>query len=163
DTTPKPPSEQVKWGDWLRFTNATVIGGQLIVTSPWKPSANLSQRAQDSVIQNALKGNARLMIKRAPGGFQKVVQLDTPNAKVPLLRLLQPGLQNRLLEISSLNLTAYPFRPPSAKVRDLKGIIPFNNDSAWWKGAYAELPKSKATGDGIYNFDNGDFTLSLHG
>ena len=23
--------EQVKWGDWLRFTNATVIGGQLIV------------------------------------------------------------------------------------------------------------------------------------
>jgi translocation and assembly module TamB len=163
DTTPKPPSKQVKWGDWLRFTNATVIGGQLIVTSPWKPSSRLSQRAQDSVVRNALKGDSRLLIKRVPGGFQKIVQLDTVNAKIPLLRLSQPGIKNRLVEISSLNMTAYPFRPPAAKVRDLKGIIPFNNDSAWWKGAYAELPKSRATGDGIYNFDNGDLTLTLHG
>src|SRR5262249_52348496 len=62
-----------------------------------------------------------------------------------------------------LNMTAYPFRPPAAKVRDLKGIVSFNNDSAWWKGAYAELPRSKASGDGVYNFDNGDLALSLHG
>ena len=51
-------------------------------------------------------------------------------------------------------MTAYPFRPPAAKVRDLKGIFPFNNDSIWWKAAYAALPKSKVNGDGSYNFDS---------
>src|SRR5262249_34226926 len=53
DTIPKPASQQVKWGDWLRFTNATVIQGQLIVKSPWRPSSRLAPRAQDSVVRNA--------------------------------------------------------------------------------------------------------------
>ncbi|MGH9885875.1 MAG: hypothetical protein ACREBE_10120, partial [bacterium] len=102
------------------------------------------------------------MIKRVAGGFQKVVQLDSLTAAIPLLRLSQPGLKNRLLEVSSLHTIAYPFRPPAAIVRDLKGSFPFNNDSVWWKGAYGALTATKATGDGIYAFSTGDMTLSLH-
>ncbi len=161
DTTPKPASEQVKWGDWLRFTNASIIGGQLIVSSPWHPNRGLSARARDSAITEALRGGGRLLIRRAPGGFQKIVQLDTVNATVPLLRLSQPGVKNRLLEVSAATMTAYPFRPPAAKVRDLKGIFPFNNDSIWWKAAYAAFPKSKVNGDGIYNFQSGDLALTM--
>ncbi len=163
DTTPKPASQQVKWGDWLRFTNARVVGGQLIVRAPWHPNASLSARARDSAIQTALHGGGRLLIQRAPGGFQKIVQLDSVIAAIPLLRLSQPGIKNRLLEVASLRMTAYPFRPPAAKVRDLKGIFPFNNDSVWWKAAYAEMPNSKASGDGVYDFDSGDLTLDVHG
>src|SRR5262249_28878685 len=74
DTTPKPASEQVKWGDWLRFTNGTVVQGQLIVSSPWNPGRHLSASARDSLIRDALRGGGRLMVKRAPGGFQKIVQ-----------------------------------------------------------------------------------------
>lgn len=162
DTTPKPASEQTGWGDWLRFTNATVEGGQLIVRTPWRPSERLGPAAQDSAIREALAGGGRLMIQRAPGGYQKTIQLDSIWANIPMLRLSEPGMPNRLLEVAALRMQAYPFRPPAAEVRDLKGSFPFNNDSIWWKGAYAELPASKATGDGSYVFSSGDMTVAMH-
>jgi translocation and assembly module TamB len=163
DTTPKPPSQQTQWGDWLRFTNAEVIGGQLIVRTPWKPSEALKTRAaRDSAIRDVLGGGSRLMVTRVPGGFQKTVQLDSVNAAVPLLRLSEPGLKDRLLQVSALSMKAFPFRPPAAEVRDLKGLFPFNNDSIWWKAAFVALPNSRATGDGSYAFDSGDMKLDLH-
>lgn len=164
DTTPKPPSQQTGWGDWLRFTNATVVNGQLIVRSPWHPSEGLKTKvARDSAIRDVLSGGSRLLVKSVPGGFQKTVQLDSVTASLPLLRLSQPGFKDRLLEVSSLTMKAFPFRPPAANVRDLKGLFPFNNDSVWWKGAYAALPASKASGDGAYDFATGDLRLTIHG
>jgi translocation and assembly module TamB len=162
DTTPKPASQQTGWGDWLRFTNATIEGGQLIVRTPWHPSERLGPTARDSAIREALAGGGRLMIQKANGGYQKIVQLDSIWANIPMLRLNEPGAKNRLLEVAALRMKAYPFRPPAADVRDLKGSFPFNNDSVWWKGAYAQLPESKATGDGSYVFDSGDMTMTLH-
>ncbi|MDB4878312.1 MAG: hypothetical protein JWM41_4758 [Gemmatimonadetes bacterium] len=162
DTTPHPPSQQNGWLDWIRFTNATVVGGQLIVRTPWSPSAKLNRQARDSVVREALAGGSRLMIRQVPGGFQKIVQLDSVTGKFPLLRLSEPGVKDRLLQVSALRMQAYPFRAPGATVRDLKGSFPFNNDSVWWKGAYAALPSSKATGDGSYVFSSGDMTMSVH-
>ncbi|HTE45612.1 MAG TPA: hypothetical protein VK636_10245, partial [Gemmatimonadaceae bacterium] len=162
DTTPKPAVQETKWGDWLRFTNATVVNGQLVVRAPWHPSERLSAAGQDSAIRNALAGKSRLMIARVPGGFQKTVQLDSVNAKIPLLRLSEPGRKDRLLEVASMSMIAFPFREPGAVVRDLKGIFPFNNDSVWWKGAYGTMPHSNASGNGRYAFGSGDLTLSLH-
>jgi hypothetical protein len=139
-----------------------MVNGQLIVRTPWKPSERLSVAARDSEIRDALGGGSRLMVQRVAGGFQKIVQLDSMTASVPLLRLSEPGYANRLAEISALSMVAYPFRPPGARVVDLKGVFPFNNDSVWWKGAYAEMPHSKASGDGSYVLSSGDLTLSVH-
>jgi Uncharacterized protein involved in outer membrane biogenesis len=162
DTTPKPATQQTSWGDWIRFTYAKMVNGQLIVRTPWKPSERLAPAARDSAIREALGGGSRLMVERVPGGFQKIVQLDSMTVAMPLLRLSEPGYPNRLAEVSSLSMVAYPFRPPGARVVDLKGVFPFNNDSVWWKGAYAALPNSKASGDGSYALSSGDLTLSLH-
>ncbi|HEY7393386.1 MAG TPA: translocation/assembly module TamB domain-containing protein [Gemmatimonadaceae bacterium] len=162
ETTPKPPSEQTEWGDWLRFTSGAIIGGQLIVRSPWKPSSILAPAARDSAIREAIQGRGRLLIQRVPGGFQKIVQLDSVTAAIPFLRLSEPGYEDRLLEVSAARMKAYPFRPPAAIVRDLKGVFPFNNDSIWWSRAYAAFPSSKVNGDGVYNFDSGDLALTLH-
>jgi len=163
DTTPKPASQQTGWFDWLRFTNASVVNGQLIVRSEWKPGEGLkTQAARDSAIRVALGGGSRLMISRVPGGFQKTVQLDSVTGTFPLLRLAEPGRKDRLLEVSSLRMDAFPFRAPGALVRDLKGTFPFNNDSIWWKGAYVALPQSRANGDGRYAFSSGDITLKVH-
>jgi len=162
DTTPKPPSQQTQWGDWIRFTTTKMVNGQLIVRTPWKPSEKLSAAGRDSAIREALGGGSRLMVQRVAGGFQKIVQFDSMTANLPLLRLSEPGAPNRLAEISSLSMVAFPFRPPGARVVDLKGVFPFNNDSVWWKGAYAALPNSKASGDGSYQLSSGDLTLSIH-
>jgi hypothetical protein len=161
DTTPKPPRQQTQWGDWLRFTDAKMVNGQVIVRTPWKPSEHLSTTGRDSAIREALGGGSRLMVERVAGGFQKIVQLDSITASLPLLRLSEPGA-NRLAEISALSMVAFPFRPPGARVVDLKGVFPFNNDSVWWKGAYAAMPNSKASGDGSYVLSSGDLTLSIH-
>src|ERR1044071_4817268 len=120
DTTPKPPSQQTQWGDWIRFTTTKMVNGQLIVRTPWKPSEKLSAAGRDSAIREALGGGSRLMVQRVAGGFQKVVQFDSMTANLPLLRLSEPGAPNRLAEISSLSMVAFPFRPPGARVVDLK-------------------------------------------
>src|SRR5215510_14306438 len=59
-------------------------------------------------------------------------------------------------------MNGYPIRPRAAIVRDLKGVFPFNNDSIWWRGAYAAFPSSKVNGNGVYSFDSGDLALTLH-
>jgi translocation and assembly module TamB len=162
DTTKKSSSHQPTWGDWIRFSNAKVLNGQLIVRTPWKPSKGLRPAAQDSVIREALAGKSRLMIEQVRGGYQKIVQLDSVNGTFPMLRLAEPGMKTRMLTVSSTTMIAYPFRPPAAIVRDLKGAFAFTNDSAWWKGAYVAMPASKASGDGVYEFDSGDLTMSVH-
>ncbi len=161
-TAPKPPNQPPSWGDWLRFTNATVVNGQLIVRTPWKPNANLSATQRDSAIRDVLGGGSRLMVQRAPGGFQKTIQLDSVTGTFPLVRLTDPNQKNRLLEVSALTMHAFPFRPPGAVITDLKGVFPFSNDSIWWKGVYAALPGTRAGGDGSYVFSTGDLSLSIH-
>jgi translocation and assembly module TamB len=162
DTTPQPPNQPPSWGDWIRFSNAKVVDGQLIVRTPWKPSQGLSAAARDSAIDEAVSGKSRLVIQQVPGGFQKTVQLDSVSGTFPLVRLAEPGMKSRLVEVSTLAMDAYPFRPPGAEVRDLKGAFAFDNDSAWWKGAYVALPQSKATGDGVYELSSGDLRMTIH-
>jgi autotransporter translocation and assembly factor TamB len=163
DTTPKPPSAQNGWTDRLRFTNVRVIEGNIVVRTPWHPSAQLGPAATDSAIQVALSGAGRPLIERVTGGFQKVIELKSVNGFAPLVRLSEPGYTNRLADIGTLRMEAFPFRPPAAEVRDFRGLLPFNDDSVWWRGVTVRLPKTVATGDGSYVFNSGDLTLQAHG
>jgi hypothetical protein len=163
DTTPKPPSQQLGWGDFVRFTDAKVVDGQLFVRTAWHPSEHLAPPARDSAIREVMSGRSRLMVERVPGGFEKIIALKSVTASIPLLRLAEPGYTNRLATVSSMQMLAYPFREPGAVVRDIKGVFPFNDDSVWWKGVYGELPSSKMSGDGSFVFNTGDLTLAMHG
>src|SRR4051812_14372096 len=162
DTTPKPPSAQNGWTDRLRFTNVRVIEGNLVVRTPWHPSSRLKPAAADSAIRVALSGNSRMMVERVSDGFQKKLQLDSVSGFLPLVRLSEPGFKNRVAEIASLTMKAYPFRPPAAEVRGFRGTLPFTDDSVWWRGVTARLPRSVVSGDGSYVFDSGDLTLRAH-
>jgi translocation and assembly module TamB len=161
-TKPSGPVDTMPgWGSWVKFTNATVIDGDVVVRSPWEPSSSLSARARDSVVSDALRGGSRLRIITVPGGHQKVVELARVNAKAPLVRIAEPQYKNRFVQVAALSMLAYPFRPPPAEVKALTGNFDFNDDSLWWKGAFARLPASNLHGDGVYNIGNGDMRLSL--
>ena len=149
------------WGDWVRFTNATVIGGDIVVRSPWSPRTGLSGRVRDSVVKDALGDGSRLKIIAVPGGYQKVIELSKVDATLPLVRIADPAFENRLIQVSGLRMVAYPFRPPPAEVRAMAGNFEFDDDSLWWKGVSARLPGSNVKGDGMYNIDNGDMRLAL--
>lgn len=168
DTT-KAPSTTPGFGSWIKLENVTVVDGDLVVKTPWSPGANLTAAARDSAIQVALGGKSRAMVVRAShssGGappYQKIVELRSMNARLPLLQLADPNAPNRIAELASLQMTALPFRPPAAVVTDMRGRFLFNNDSLWWKGVRAAMPGSRVSGDGSYAFSSGDMTLTLRG
>lgn len=161
-TKPTGPVDTLPgWGAWVRFTNVTVVDGNVVVRSPWSPRTGLSARVRDSVVKDALSDGSRLKIISVPGGYQKVIELAKVDATLPLVRIADPAFKNRFLQVSGLRMLAYPFRPPPAQVQALAGNFEFNDDSLWWKGAAVRLPKSNLKGDGTYNIDNGDMRLAL--
>jgi translocation and assembly module TamB len=157
------------FGSWIRFENVTVVDGDLVVRTPWSPGDKLSPAARDSAVRFALGGHGRTMVVQAAhayGGeppYQKVVELRSLNASLPMLRLADPDQKNRYAEVASLQMTALPFRPPAAVVTEMRGNFQFDNDSLWWKGVRASMPASHVSGDGSYAFSSGDMSLSVRG
>jgi hypothetical protein len=147
---------------WIVLHDVTLLDGHLIMRTPWKPDTSLSRAAQDSSIREALGGGTRLMVIRSDTGFQKVVELRDLTARLPLLRITQPGFHDRLVQIASLRTVALPFRPPAAIVHDMVGNLRFNNDSLWWTDIAAQLPASQVRGNGSYAFETGDMYLAAN-
>ncbi len=159
-STPRTPGDTTHgWGSWVTLTNVTVVDGFVTVRSPWLPRAGVSAHVRDSLIKDALSAGSRLYIAEVPGGYQKVVTLERVNAKAPLVRWADPDHATRYVKVASLNMDAFPFRPPAAKVTAMTGNFEFNDDSLWWKGAAVKLPASSLKGDGVYNLNNGDLKL----
>ena len=155
------PSNRRPGLPWLVFHDVTIADGHFIMRTPWSPDTTLSQAAQDSSAREALRGGSepRLMVTRAPGGYQKVVELRDLSAESPIIRIRQPGYTHRLARIASLEMEALPFRPPSATVTDMMGNLRFDNDSVWWHALAVEMPGSRLRGDGSYSFETGDLTI----
>ena len=149
------------WGSWVRFHNARIVDGDITVGSPWSPRTGLSKAVRDSVVRDALSDGSRLKIIEVPGGYLKVVALEHLNAVMPFVRIAEPGYKNRMATVSGLQMLAFPFRPPAARITALAGKFEFNDDSLWWKGAKVNMPASSMRGDGVYNISNGDMRLTL--
>ena len=168
DTTPQQ-STGPGIGSWIRLENVTVVDGDVVVRTPWSPGTSLGPAARDSAIREALGGHGRPMVVQAAhsyGGappYQKVVELRSLNASLPMLRLADPNEKNRYAQVASLQMVALPFRPPAAVVTDMKGNFNFNNDSLWWRGVRAALPASRVSGEGSYAFSSGDMMLTIRG
>ena len=47
-------------------------------------------------------------------------------------------------------MTAKPYRPPAAEVRDVKGTFLQTSDSVWWRDARLALPSTQAQMTGTY-------------
>jgi autotransporter translocation and assembly factor TamB len=162
DTVTHAGVKPTGWGTWIRFTNATVVGGDLIVRSPWDPG-NVAPAGRSDKIRAALGPEGRLKILQVANGYQKESSFHNINALFPLVRLEDPAYKTRLIDVAALKMIAEPFRPPVADVRGLTGTFNFTSDSIWWKGARASFPGTKASGDGRYYIGSGDLHLRLHG
>jgi autotransporter translocation and assembly factor TamB len=158
--TPEGP-EKTGWGTWVRFTDVTLVDGDLTVRSPWEPEASLTGAERSDVIRIALGPEGRLALEKVPTGYQKISRFHHINATVPLLRLAEPGYRTHRADVAALNMIAEPFRPPAAIVKSLIGRFDFTSDSVWWQNATARLPNSTLTGDGRYTIASDDMTLRL--
>lgn len=163
DTTTPTGTKKTGWGTWIRFSDVTVLDGDLTVRSPWNPDSHLSVADARDAVRRALGPEGRLNIVQVPRGYQKISTFHRINGLFPLVRLEDPAYRNRLIDVAALKMIAEPFRPPDADVRGLTGTFEFTGDSVWWKGARASLPKTRITGDGRYYIYNGDLHLRLRG
>ena len=162
DTVTRTGVKKTGWGTWIRFSNVTVVDGDLTVRSPWDPgSATPAERADK--VRAALGPNGRLKILQVAKGYQKESSFHRINGLFPLVRLEDPAYKSRLIDVAALKMIAEPFRPPVADVRGLTGTFEFTGDSVWWKGARVTFPATKASGDGRYYMASGDLHLRLHG
>ncbi len=161
-TTPSGP-KKTGWGTWIRFSDVTLVQGDITVRAPWEPDPHISAAEQRDAVRKALGPSGRLKILQVAKGYQKEFSFHKIDAIFPLVRLEDPAYATRVIDVAALKMIAEPFRPPVADVRGLTGRFEFTGDSLWWKGARVAFPGTKASGDGKYNIDNGDLHLRLHG
>ena len=92
------PSGQKKtgWGTWIKFTNTTIVDGDLTVRSPWAVNTLLKGAAAAAALKLALSDEGRYRLETVPGGYQKVSSFHHLQAKIPVLRLEDPALQDAL-------------------------------------------------------------------
>jgi hypothetical protein len=163
DTTTASGPRKTGWGTWIRFSNVTMLDGDLTIRTPWTPDPHLTPAETKDAVRRAFGPEGRLALVKVPNGYQKISTFHKINGLFPLVRLEDPGYKNRLIDVAALKMIAEPFRPPVADVRGLTGTFEFTGDSLWWKGARAAFPATRITGDGSYMIGNGDLHLRLHG
>jgi translocation and assembly module TamB len=163
DTVTRTGVKKTGWGTWIRFSDVTILDGDLAVRAPWSPDQKLSVAEQRDAVRRALGPEGRLKIIQVVKGYQHESSFHHINGLFPLVRLEDPAYKNRLIDVSALKMIAEPFRPPVADVRGLTGTVEFTGDSVWWKGVRVAFPGTRASGDGRYYINNGDMHLRLHG
>ena len=161
DTTVKKDTTKRGFGHWIVLRDVTVLGGHIVIRSPWKPKHEYTGAARDSLVAAVLAGQQRVVVERRDSGYQKVIEFRELNGEIPYLRLAHPDTHVRELRVAKISVIALPFHPPAAVVNDFAGTLDFTGDSIWFKNARVTMPGSKAAGDGRYVFDNNDFDLLL--
>ncbi len=161
DTTTKNEKSSNNWGKTLRFSDVTLVDGDITARSPWAPKPTAG-KTDAEMIRTALGPEGRLAIIKVPNGYQKVSEFHHVNAKLPFLRLEDPDYKTRHADVAALSMIAQPFKPPTVAVKSLVGSFDFTGDSIWWKNAKAILPGSRLSGTGKYNIDNDDLALQIH-
>jgi len=162
DTLTKNGPRKTGWGTWIRFSDVSVVEGDLTVRNPWEVDTGLTGVKKNDALRQATGPQGRLRIEQVPGGYQKVSLFHNITGKIPLLRLTDPGYANSIMDVQHLSMVAEIFRPPVADVRALSGNFSFTSDSVWWKTASLVLPATHAVGDGRYYIGNGNLHLRLH-
>ena len=163
DTTTSTGPKKTGWGTWIRFSDVTIVQGDVTVRAVWEPDPHITAAERQDAIRKALGPDGRLQIIQVPGGYQKVFAFHKIDGIFPLVRLEDPAYNYREVDVAAATMIAAPFRPPVADVRGLTGNIYFTGDSLWWHAARVAFPQTKVTGDGKYSLNNGDLHLKLHG
>lgn len=158
------PDTTLGFGDWISLTDVTVTNGHVVVRIPWEPDDELGPAARDSAAAAVLEGDSRLMVIRAPGGFQQVMEFQEVFAELPRLRIADPDTSTMLVRVAAARLRALPFRPPAAEIRDVNGDFLIASDSLYWRDNSAELANSRITDfSGTYEIESGDMWLNMNG
>ncbi|HEY9515352.1 MAG TPA: translocation/assembly module TamB domain-containing protein, partial [Gemmatimonadaceae bacterium] len=148
------------FGSWITANNVRITHGRVIVRTPWSPSDTLSDAQRDSAVRVALGGETRAHVVQVSGGYQSVMDFQNIQAALPHARLADPDSASRLFRVGELRMLAFPFTPPAADIRRLKGDFRMDADSLWFHDVAAALPNTRMSASGTYMLESGDLNLT---
>lgn len=159
DTTTTERAPGAQWGDHVVLHDVRVRGAHIVVRSPYEVDSALAPRVRDSLLLAAVNGETRAVVVRAPGGYQRVTELERFDAALPFIRIKEPGHTKQRYEIASARGIVKAFQPPVMTLRDARGLVELAEDSLWF-GVRTVLPRSEARLDGTYHIGNGNLVLA---
>jgi translocation and assembly module TamB len=159
DTTARPRTPDLQFGDWVELRNVTLIDARIESRSPYVVETWRPERQRDSLLRLALAGSLRPVVIAVPGGQQRVTVLEHVTLSAPYARIKYPGESAQKFEIARGSAIVMPFHPPVLDLRDVQGTVFVDEDSVWFRNMAAQLPTSRATAEGSYNINSGDTRL----
>jgi translocation and assembly module TamB len=150
------------FGSWISMRNVRLTNGHITVRLPWSPSDTLAPAQRDSAIRVALAGETRAHVIEVPHGYQSVMDFQKIQAALPRIRLADPDTTTRLFSVGELRMLAFPFTPPGAEIRSLKGDFRMGADSLWFRDVAASLPGTRLQLSGAYMLASGDVNLNTN-
>jgi len=148
------------FGSWISMSNVRLTDGHITVRMPWSPSDTLTAAQRDSAVRVALAGETRAHVVEVPDGYQSVMDFQRIQAALPRIRLADPDTTTRLFRVGELRMLAFPFTPPGADIRSVRGDFRMDADSLWFRDVAAALPGTRLRLSGAYLLASGDVELS---
>ncbi|MCU0625616.1 MAG: hypothetical protein MUF21_03890, partial [Gemmatimonadaceae bacterium] len=159
DTTPATRGPGAQWGDHVVLRDLVLRDAHVVVRSPYDVEPWRSARARDSILAAAVAGETRTVVRRSGDGYQRITELRDVDARLPLLRIKEPGFVRQRYEIASARGTVLAFQPPPMLLRDARGVVELAGDSLWFSDVRTQLPATVATLDGRYDLATGALVL----
>ena len=150
------PEPEPGWGDWVELREFRISDTDVLLRMEWTPDEGLSQAEQEEEIRQALAGETRERVVEVPGGYQSIMEFRELNAHLPRILVAHPDTAEFSLEVAELSVTALPFHPPAAEVRDLSGRIRVGEDVFVLEELRVELPSSRIRAEGRFTLETGE-------
>ncbi len=154
DPDPDPEPEP-GWGDWVELREVRIARTDVLIRMPWAPDQALPQAEREEVIRQALAAETRERLVEVPGGYQSIMEFRELNAHLPRILVAHPDTADTAVEVAELSVTALPFHPPAAEIRDLSGRIRVGEEAFLFEELRVELPNSRIRAEGLFAFDYG--------
>ena len=144
------------FGDWVVLNDVTLRQGELVVERPWSPDADYEGTQRDSVVREALAGETRARVDKAPYGLRQTMDFRAINAVLSKIVVADPASTDVLLQVDSLATIAAPFHPPALDVRQFSGEVRIGTDTVTAPSFQLLLPETRARGTVRYMLSTGD-------
>ena len=141
----QPPRQRQRgFGDFIVIDSATVVGGRVQLTKPWRPSDTLRGPVLDSVIAHNL-ARADAVIREAGEGYTRTWRWEEIDWASSGVRLADPDSIGRRFGIARLSMVE---QDPPFRFRDVRGAIRLHHDSLWLDIDHFDLPGSTGRAEG---------------
>ncbi|CAN5376915.1 hypothetical protein BH23GEM2_BH23GEM2_17240 [soil metagenome] len=148
---PAPIGGRRGFGDFVIVDSATIAGGRVMLSLPWRPPEHATTAAGERLLRDALAGTGN-RVRQTVHGPTRVYRWDEIDARIGRSRLAHPDSAGRLVNV--LQLATVTSSPPF-RFSDASGVVHQRGDSVWFEAQRWRLPGSDGSARGTIRWGGG--------